>query len=323
MRRRGRFLKVWLVFFSVALFSGLASAQSKSAEGADKILLGAGDKIVVRIPIEPKLSGEYTVDENGKFFLPIVDQGLDLGAFKVADLTPAQAADMIKQSMDEYYNDSEVTVELVASGARLGQAVSVFGLVNNPGAYRYYNGMRMLDMFLNIRGFLDGADLSHIALYRGQEAVRYIDVRGIISGTDLTNNIEVKAGDYFIIPRIEPAMNMKVILLGSVARPGTAFVPEGIQLLDLIARNGGFAKGAALSKTYIIRIIDGKPVVIHSDLKALIDLQDLKENVAIKDGDIVFIPENSRVKISNIVNSLMQLSFIRNSWDTINGNNNN
>jgi len=305
-----------------------AAAYTTSVYGAEaqssvsnKIVLGAGDKISVRIPIEPKYTGEYLIDERGKFFLPIVDEGLDFGAFSVAGLTPEQAAELIKQKIGEYYADNSVTVELVSLGIRPGQSVSVFGSVSMPGSFRYFEGMRFLDLLLKMGSFLDDADVSRVALYRGNEAIRYLDVRGLINGTDFSSNIEVQPGDYYIIAKQIPATKIRVVVLGSVIDPGTVYVPEGTQLLDLIARVKGPAIKAAIGKTYIIRVVEGQAVVIHADLKALIDLQDLRENVVIKDGDIVFVPENSRVRISSIINSLLQLNVVDSVFGDLNNNN--
>jgi protein involved in polysaccharide export with SLBB domain len=282
---------------------------------AGTVALGVGDRIMVRVAIEPKLTGEYTVDERGKFYFPIIDEGLDFGAFDVAGMTTDQATEMIRQRLSQYYADSDITLELVSLGVRPGQAVSVFGYVQTPGTFRYFEGMRLLDLLLRTGTFDEDANISRIALYRANKQIEYIDVRDVVSGTDLANNIEIMPGDYFIVPKKEPLMKMKVIVLGSVGQPGTIFVPEGIQLLDLIARAGGTSGKAALGKTYIIRIVDGQPVIIHSDLKALIDRAELKENVVVKDGDIVFIPASSRVSISQIMNSLLQLNLVRSVLD--------
>lgn len=309
----GNGIKALIIVICILSMCAVLQAFQAAAEETEeqKFLLGPGDRIVVRIPIEPALSGEYTIDERGKFYLPILDEGLDLGAFNVQGMTTVQVALMVKERIDQYYADSEVTVELVSRGVRPGEAVSVFGLIGSAGTYRYFEGMRMLDLLIKCGGLSDSANVRRVALYRKEDPVRYIDLTGLLDGTDLSNNIEVQAGDYIIVPRQEPAMKMKVIVLGKVGSPGTVYVPEGTQILDLIGHVGGTVGRAALGRTYIIRVVDGKPVIIESDLKALITRVDLKQNVAIKDGDIVFVPETSRIDINQIINDLMRLELIR------------
>ncbi len=298
-----------LIAFSVAIFSSLADGQTTTPLD---VTLGAGDRIAIRVSVEPKYTGEYTIDERGKFYFPILDEGLDFGAFSVAGMTTKQVADMLKERLNEFYAEGDITVDLVSLGVRPGQAVSVFGMVTTSGSYRYFEGMKFLDLMLKIGNFTEDADLTRIALYRGNEPIRYLDVRGLVSGTDLTNNIELKPGDYLIVPKQIPSTKIKVIVLGRVSSPGTIFVPEGTQLLDLIARVGGTQGRAAISNTYIIRVVDGKPIAIHADLKALLARMELKENIELKDGDIVFVPETSKVDIGKLINNLVQLDILRN-----------
>ncbi len=106
-------------------------------------------------------------------------------------------------------------------------------------------------------------------------------------------------------------MEMKIIVLGKVSSPGTLHLKEGAQILDVLSAAGGASGRAAVGKTYIIRVVNGEPIVIHSDLKALINRADLRENVEVKDGDIVFVPETSRVNLKEIINNLSTLNLIR------------
>ncbi len=307
------FPEKYVLFMTIVLafFTYPATANGQSLAPAD-VILGVGDRIIVRIAVEPKYSGEYTIDERGKFYLPILDEGLDFGAFEVAGLTTKQLTELLKDRLSEFYAQGEIAVELVSLGVRPGQAVSVFGMVITSGSFRYFEGMKFLDLMLKTGNFTDDADLTKIALYRDNEPIRYIDIRGLVNGTDLTNNIALRPGDYLIVPKQIPSMKMKVIVLGRVGSPGTTFVPEGTQLLDLIARVGGTQGRAAISKTYIIRVVDGNPIAIHADLKALLSRMDLKENIEIKDGDIVFVPESSKIDISKIISNLVQLDILRN-----------
>ena len=112
-------------------------------------------------------------------------------------------------------------------------------------------------------------------------------------------------------------MQIKVIVLGKVSSPGTVYLPEGSQVLDVIAQAGGTAGRAAVGNTYIIRVVESKPVVIRSDLKALINRAELKENVEVKDGDIVFVPETSRIDIRSILGDLAKLNLLKTVVDQI------
>ncbi|HOX27993.1 MAG TPA: SLBB domain-containing protein [bacterium] len=296
----------------ISLIISFSRCGAQTAESAAKnVKVGLGDRIAVRIPIEPQFSGEFTIDEQGKFYLPITKEGLDLGPFKVLGMTLDEISSLIKDRMSKYYNDSQVEVSFVSLGARPGQTVAVFGALNVSGQYRYYESMTLLDLLLTTNGFNENADITRAALYRKDSAVKYLDLRGIIDGTDMKNNIELQPGDYLIVPRIAAFKKIKVVLLGKVARPGTMVVPEGTQILDLLAQAGGAFGRAAVGNTYIIRRVNGEAIVIRSDIKALINKADLKENIMIEDNDIVFVPETSRMDLSKVISDLSQLDVLR------------
>jgi len=304
-------------FIFCLLVVALTACYAQGEKSSTDVLLGVGDTIQIRIPIEPMLSGEYTVDQTGKFYLPIIQEGLDLGAFYVEGKNCAQVEVMIKERIDKYYAESDVKVDLVAVGIRPGHSIGVFGAVTNSGSYKYYDGMRIIDLIILCGELKEGADQSRVSLYRGDDPVRYIDIRKIIDGEDFTNNILLHEGDYLIFPYQQSKMKMRITVLGKVGNPGTMFVEEGTQILDLIARAGGPFGRAAVGKTYIIRMFEGKPVVIHSDIKNLINRADLKENVMLMDGDIVFVPESSKIDVSKLLRDLASLNLLKDFIDEI------
>jgi protein involved in polysaccharide export with SLBB domain len=298
----------------------LSSVRIYAADDEErKEPLGPGDKINVRIPIEPALSGEYELDERGKFFLPILNEGgVDLGPFYVQGMTADEAEKLIEDRLGEYYADSKVTVELSSRGVRPGQSVSVFGVVEQPGTYRYFDGMRLLDLLIKCNRIGVEADLGRLALYRKDQPAQFIDARGVVDGTDMTGNVELLPGDYIIVPSQQTTMKMKIVVLGKVVTPGTVLIPEGSQILDLIGYVGGTTGRAAVARIYVIRAVDGKPIVVECDLKALLSRADLKQNIEIKNGDIVFVPETSRVDIKQIINDLVQLGLVKSVYNTVN-----
>ncbi|OQA88066.1 MAG: Polysaccharide biosynthesis/export protein [bacterium ADurb.Bin236] len=292
----------------------ILSAVAGMAAEVDTRQIGQGDRLLVRVPTEPAMSGEYTIDETGRFFFPILEHGLDLGGFKVDGLTLEKAEELVISRMSKYYESPVVNMEFVAYGVRPGFAVSIFGAVTEQYAHRFFDGMKLMDALIKSRPLPD-ADLSKLALFRGTEPVRYIDIRLMMEGKDLSSNILMQAGDMIIVPYTQPAMKMRVIVLGKVTSPGTVFVPEGTQILDLLGRAGGTVGRAAIGNTYVIRVVDGEPVIINSDVKSLMKFGDLKENIVLKDGDVVFVPETSRVDIAKVIQNLSLLNLIKSTTD--------
>jgi len=292
----------------------ILSTVAGMAASVDTRQIGQGDRLMVRVPTEPAISGEYTIDETGRFFFPILEHGLDFGAIEVDGLTLDEAEELVSKLMSKYYESPVVNIEFVAYGVRPGYAVSVFGAVQEQNTHRYFEGMKLLDVLIKSKPLPD-ADISKLALFRGEDPVRYLDIRKMMDGTDMSANIPMQAGDTLIAPYTQPAMKMRVIVLGKVTTPGTMFVPEGTQILDLLGRAGGTVGRAAIGSTYIIRVVDGEPVIINSDVKSLMKFGDLKENIVLKDGDVVFVPETSRVDIAKVIQNLSLLNLIKSTTD--------
>lgn len=231
-----------------ALF--VLSAIAGLAAGVDTRQIGQGDRLMIRMPSEPAISGEYTVDETGRFFFPITEHGLDLGAIPVEGLTLDKAEELVIRLMSKYYESPEVNIEFVAYGVRPGYAVSIFGAVLDQNSHRYFEGMKLLDALIKSRPLPD-ADISKLALFRGDEPVKYLDIRKIMDGTDMSANIPMQAGDTLIVPYTQPVLKMKIIVLGKVMNPGTMFVPEGTQILDLLGRAGGTVGRAEIGRAHV------------------------------------------------------------------------
>jgi len=273
--------------------------------------LGVGDHIVVRVPAEPNLGGEFRIDANGDLYLNIIE-GLDLGAVNVVGKSTSEVEEELMQRLSRYYEDPEVTVQLLSFGLRPQSEVSIFGKVNASGSFAYQEGISLLDLLVDAGGLAEDADLTSISLYREDEPVRYLDIRDLIEGRSSEGNIYLEEGDYIIVPGIRPAMQIKVMVIGKVAQTGSVYLPEDARVLDVLAEAGGAQGRAAVGKSYIIRVEDGKPVVLHSDIKALINGADISQNIQMKDGDVLFIPETNRVDIMKVVNDLLDLNLLKN-----------
>ncbi|MEW6202832.1 MAG: polysaccharide biosynthesis/export family protein [bacterium] len=298
------------IMFVLVLSSVLCAQAGKPADQKVEHKLRPGDKIQVRIPAEVQLSGEYEVMPNGKFYFPVLE-GFDPGSVQVEGLTVSEVEEKIRNMLVKYYADPTVTVEVMQAGVMLATMVSIYSPGGASGNFHYQEGMRLLDLLIMAGSFSSEANLHKVALFRGDD-VTYYDISDLVQGRDLTNNIPLKEGDYFIIPSIVEYTKMRVIVLGQVASPGTHFLAEGSQALDAIAVAGGTVGRAAVGKTYIIRVEDGKPVTIPVDIKALITRADIVENQKLRNGDVVFVPETSRVDIRRIMSDLINLNILKN-----------
>jgi polysaccharide biosynthesis/export protein len=118
------------------------------------------------------------------------------------------------------------------------------------------------------------------------------------SPTILARDIEVVLGEYVKSPQVnvivtQPASAFsQVKVMGQVQKPQALAYREGMTVLDAILATGGVAQFAAANRTKVVRTTDGKSQEIKVRLKRLLDEGDLKENVMLKPGDVLIVPES-------------------------------
>lgn len=280
--------------------------RSAPAENANRRLT-RDDVVFVRIPIEPELSGEYKIDENGMLFLPVIE-GLDLGTINAAQYTPAQLAEEITRRLKaRNYNMSDsanrVTVELMSFAIGVDYVVSIYGAVAHPSAIPYFPDMTILDLIIRCGGVLNTADLSQARYIStdpatGLRVSQTLDITRLDTGEDLKNNLTLQPGDYLIIPTRKPEAEQLVSIFGQVGKPGVYPYVPGMKLFDLFVDANSITEKADLKTVRLVR--DGAPVTM--DATEVLNGTDLSANIELKNGDSVIVPQQEpQAKIKIIV----------------------
>jgi polysaccharide biosynthesis/export protein len=104
--------------------------------------------------------------------------------------------------------------------------------------------------------------------------------------------------DYVRSPQVnvivtEPAsVYSQVKIIGQVASPQALPYREGMTVLDAVLAVGGLTPFAAGNRARLVRTEDGKQREIRLKLGALVNNGDMKQNHALKPGDVLVIPES-------------------------------
>ena len=154
-------------------------------------VLGADDEIEVKVYLEESLSGQYTLDAEGRIHFPLV------GSLQIKGLTPAEVADLLEAGLrDGYLRDPQVSVGVIAFNSRM---VAVLGEVSSPGRYVYRDGMTLVEAIAEAGGTTEQALLSSVQIIRnsandkGDEQERFdVNFREITLG---------RAPDFRLLPR--------------------------------------------------------------------------------------------------------------------------
>ena len=113
----------------------------------------------------------------------------------------------------------------------------------------------------------------------------------------LARDIEKVLAEYVRSPQVnvivtQPAsVFSQVKIIGQVARPQALAYREGMTVLDAVLAVGGLSQFAAGNRARIMRTTDGRQQEIKIKLAALVNDGDMKQNVALKPGDVLVVPE--------------------------------
>ncbi|MBX2832248.1 MAG: polysaccharide export protein [Rhodospirillales bacterium] len=124
--------------------------------------IDSGDTVRVTVFGEPDLSGEFSVDAQGRLNLALI------GPVSVRNLTTDQARAVIHDAyLDGYLRHPDVAVEIIAF-----RPFFILGEVNQPGSYDYMPGMNVLNAIAIGGGITYRGDEDDIEILRGNDSNR-------------------------------------------------------------------------------------------------------------------------------------------------------
>lgn len=94
-----------------------------------------------------------------------------------------------------------------------------------------------------------------------------------------------------IMETAAPSFQQQVRVVGQAANPQALAYSDGMMLLDVMIHVGGFAEFAAGNRAKLVRQTADGPVEINVRLDDLLNRGDMRQNVVIQPGDVIFIPE--------------------------------
>ena len=116
--------------------------------------------------------------------------------------------------------------------------------------------------------------------------------------SELARDVEKVLGEYVRSPQINVIVTMpasvfsQIKVIGQVVRPQSIAYREGLTVLDAVLAVGGLGPFAAGNRAKVVRIENGKTVEKKVKLSALVNGGDMKQNIALKPGDVIVVPES-------------------------------
>ncbi|MGH8227619.1 MAG: XrtA/PEP-CTERM system exopolysaccharide export protein [Steroidobacteraceae bacterium] len=116
--------------------------------------------------------------------------------------------------------------------------------------------------------------------------------------SELAHDIAAKLSEYVRSPHVnvivtKPAsVFSQVKVIGQVVKPEAIAYRDGMKVLDAVLAAGGLTQYAAGNRARIVRMVDGTEKDIPVRLGALVNDGDLSQNLPLKPGDVLVVPES-------------------------------
>jgi polysaccharide biosynthesis/export protein len=115
--------------------------------------------------------------------------------------------------------------------------------------------------------------------------------------SELARDIEKSLGEYVKAPKVNVVVMIavsvfsQVKVIGQVKTPQALPYRDGMTVLDAVLAVGGLGQFAAGNRAHVVRTENGKQTEIKVKLDALVNNGDMKQNLPLKPGDVLVVPE--------------------------------
>jgi polysaccharide export outer membrane protein len=115
--------------------------------------------------------------------------------------------------------------------------------------------------------------------------------------TNLARDIEkalsvyVKSPQVNVIVTVPASVFSQIKVIGQVRHPQALPYRDGMTVLDAILAVGGLGQFAAGNRSRLVRVVNGKTLEVTIKLESLVNSGDMKQNLALKPGDVLVVPE--------------------------------
>jgi polysaccharide export outer membrane protein len=257
--------------FLLVLFILILSFASPSNGVADNYIVGSGDVLKIDVYDHPDLQKTVRVSNNGFIAIPFI------GQVQVKGMTiPSVTKKLTQLLADGYIVNPQVNIFI--EEFRSKKAV-ILGQVNKPGLAELRGDMTILEIISQAGGLKESAgDTATIKrIQGGKDEVLLVNIKSIMEGGDLSQNILIQDGDTIYISK-----GGMCFVTGEVKNPDAYPCDKKATVLKLIARSGGFTGKASKSSVRIVRLVNGKKTI----------LKDLDLNTSVLANDVIVVPES-------------------------------
>ncbi len=202
--------------------------------------LGAGDAVIIDVWGASQETFEGTISPDGT----VTIEGV--GPVKLANLTVAQAQDVLSARLGRYYSGSDIKLSL---GETRSIIVQVMGEVKVPGTYTLSSLSTSFNALYAAGGISDIGTLRDIKVYRSGRQIASIDVYDYILNGNSSGDVRLQDNDVIVVGPYDCLVRVK----GRVKRPMFYEMKKDESVSTVINYAGGFAGDAYKKNVRLIR----------------------------------------------------------------------
>ena len=272
--------------------------QELASEDEPVYKMNAGDKIEIRVYDHQDLGMTTKIGPDGMIGFAY------MGQVRLSGLTIADGAEKIRAGIAPYVKNPVVSITILEVQS---ETATIAGACARPGVFNISNSTRLADLYAMAgssaeRLFngvdVDIADLEHSIIVRKGEILPVNFIAAINTGDEL-HNIRIRRGDYvFIAQRMESS----VTICGEVKHPHKRLFEPGMGLIETLTTAGWMQE---THWQHVIIIRDGlvNPKMYKVDVDGI--LAGKCRNIALKSGDIVYVPKDNLSEYNVFVRKLL------------------
>ena len=116
--------------------------------------------------------------------------------------------------------------------------------------------------------------------------------------SQLAREIEKVLSEYVRSPTVNVIVTQpvgafsQVQIIGQVMKPGSLPYRAGMKVLDAVLAVGGLTQFASGNRAKIERMVENRKQEIHVRLEALVNKGDMSQNLELRPGDVLVVPES-------------------------------
>lgn len=265
--------------------AGIAQTTDSSAGNAAPALkIGPGDLLEVTMFENPDLSGHYRVDQDGDIAVSLI------GHLHVAGLTANEAA----AAIEKRYVEEQILLPAAAHATVFiaeyaTQGITVNGEVRTPGVFPALGIRKLNDLIVAAGGITQLASSRVLIMRKGDPGNPITVDYNPAALKPVITDIQIFPGDSILVPRAGI-----VYVVGDVLKSG-GFVLDGraeLTVEEAFSLAGGAKPSPDWKRVQLVRTLDdGRKEAVTIPLNEII--KGRAPDVAMKDGDILYVPTNN------------------------------